>query len=183
MDLLIQLTVLPLENFSIGFIVVWLVPIGFIGFKVTQSCLTLFDPMDYTIDGILQARILEWVVFPFSRGSSQPTDRTQVSHIAGRFFTSWATREAQEYWSGSPIPSPGDLPDPGMEPGALHADSLPTELSGRPRIQVLCQEEVISLKFSAQAEVLWPKRVGRWVELWSGIFHLEVPKGLAPWEF
>ena len=46
-----------------------------------------------------QARILEWVAFPFCRGSSQPTDRTQVSHIAGRFFTSWATRKAQEYWS------------------------------------------------------------------------------------
>ena len=48
--------------------------------------------------GILQARILEWIVFPFSRGSSQPRDWTQVSHIAGGFFTSWATREAQEYW-------------------------------------------------------------------------------------
>ena len=44
--------------------------------------------------GILQARILEWVAFPFSRGSSQPRDPTQVSHIAGRFFTSWSTREA-----------------------------------------------------------------------------------------
>ena len=53
--------------------------------------------MDYTVHGILQARILEWVAFPFSRGSSQPRDRTQVSSIAGRFFTSWATREAQEY--------------------------------------------------------------------------------------
>ena len=50
--------------------------------------------------GILQARILEWVAFTFSRGSSQSRDWTQVSHIAGRFFTSWATREAQEYWSG-----------------------------------------------------------------------------------
>ena len=38
----------------------------------------------------LQARILEWVAFPLSRGSSQPGDRTQVSHIAGEFFTSWA---------------------------------------------------------------------------------------------
>ena len=37
---------------------------------------------------------------PFSRGSSQPRDRIQVSHIVGKFFTSWATREAQEYWSG-----------------------------------------------------------------------------------
>ena len=47
-------------------------------------------PINYIIHGILQARILEWVAFPFSRGSSQPRDQTQVSHIAGRFFTSWA---------------------------------------------------------------------------------------------
>ena len=63
--------------------------------KVAQSCPTLCDPMDYTVHEILQARTLEWVVFPFSRGSSQPRDWTQVSHIAGRFFTSWAIREAQ----------------------------------------------------------------------------------------
>ena len=56
--------------------------------KVTQSCPTLCDPMDYTVHGILQARILEWVAFPFSRGSSQTRGRTQVSHFAGRFFTS-----------------------------------------------------------------------------------------------
>ena len=62
--------------------------------KVTQLCLTLCNPMDYTVHGILQARILEWVAFPFSRGSSQPRDQSQVSRIAGRFFTSWATREA-----------------------------------------------------------------------------------------
>ena len=65
--------------------------------KVTQSCPILCDPMDY---GILQDRILEWVAVPFSRGSSQPRDQTQISCIAGRFFTSWATREAQGYWSG-----------------------------------------------------------------------------------
>ena len=62
--------------------------------KVTQSCPTLCDPMDYTIHGILQARILEKVAGPFSRGSSQPRDRTQVSRIAGRFFTCWVTKEA-----------------------------------------------------------------------------------------
>ena len=56
--------------------------------KVTQLCLTLCDPMDYTVHGILQARILEWVAIPFSRGSSQPRDQTQVSLIAGQFFTS-----------------------------------------------------------------------------------------------
>ena len=54
------------------------------------SCVQLFAAPWYTVHGILQARILEWVAFPFSRGSSQPRDRTQVSHIAGRFFTSWA---------------------------------------------------------------------------------------------
>ena len=59
--------------------------------KATQSCPILCHPMDYTVYGILQARILEWVAFPFSRGSSQPRDQTQVSHIAGGFFTSWAT--------------------------------------------------------------------------------------------
>ena len=50
--------------------------------------------MDYMVHGILQARILEQVAIPFSRGSSQPRGQTQVSHIAGRFFTSWATRKA-----------------------------------------------------------------------------------------
>ena len=59
--------------------------------KGAQLCLILCDPTDYTVHGILQARIMEWVAFPFSRGSSQLRDQTQVSHIAGRFFTSWAT--------------------------------------------------------------------------------------------
>ena len=65
---------------------------GRVKVKVAQSCPTLCNPMDYTVHGILQARILEWVTFPFSRGSSQPRDWTQVSHTAGGFFTSWATR-------------------------------------------------------------------------------------------
>ena len=56
--------------------------------KVAQSYPTLCNPMDYTVHGILQARILEWVAIPFSRGSSQPRNQTQVSRIAGRFFTS-----------------------------------------------------------------------------------------------
>ena len=56
--------------------------------KVAQSCPTVCDPMDYIVHGILQARILEWVAFPFSMGSSQLRDQSQVSCIAGRFFTS-----------------------------------------------------------------------------------------------
>ena len=56
--------------------------------KASQPCPTLCDPMDYTVHGILHARILECVAFPFSRGSSQPRDQTQVFRIAGGFFTS-----------------------------------------------------------------------------------------------
>ena len=58
------------------------------------DALTSEPPGERIVHGILQARIL-WVAFPFSRGSSQPRDQTQVSHIAGG-----TTREAQEYWSG-----------------------------------------------------------------------------------
>ena len=75
------------------------------------------------------ARILEWVAFPSSKGSSQPRDQTQVSLIAGGFFTSWATREAQEYWSGQPFPSPGGLPNPGIETGLLHCRRILYQLS------------------------------------------------------
>ena len=65
---------------------------------VDQSCLTICNPMNCSppgssVHGILQARILEWVAIPFSRGSSQTRDQTQVCCIAGRFFTIWATRE------------------------------------------------------------------------------------------
>ena len=56
--------------------------------KVAQLYLTLCDPMDYTVHGILQARILEWVAFPVSWRSSQPKDQIQVSRPAGGFFTS-----------------------------------------------------------------------------------------------
>ena len=56
--------------------------------------------MDHTVYEILQARVVDWVAIPFPRESSQPRDQTQVSRIVGRLFTSWATREAQEYWSG-----------------------------------------------------------------------------------
>ena len=62
---------------------------GTLKMKVAQSCPTLSNPMDSTVHGILQARILEWVAFPFSRVSSKPRGQTQVSHVAGGFFTSW----------------------------------------------------------------------------------------------
>ena len=65
--------------------------------EVAQSCPSVCNPMDYTVHGILQARILEWVVFPFSRGSSWPRNQTAVSCIAGGFFTNWAIKEDLSY--------------------------------------------------------------------------------------
>ena len=63
---------------------------------VAQSCLTLCNPMGcswpgFSVHGISQARILKWVAIPFFRGSSWPRGQTQVSDIADRFFTVWAT--------------------------------------------------------------------------------------------
>ena len=69
--------------------------------KVTQSCPTLCDPMDYTVFRTLQARILDWATSPFSRGSSQPRDWTQVSYVAGGFFTSWAAGKPKNTGVGS----------------------------------------------------------------------------------
>ena len=68
--------------------------------EVAQSCPTLCHSMDCSLSGssvrgIFQARVLEWIAISFSRGSFQPRNRTQVSRIAGRRFTSWATREAK----------------------------------------------------------------------------------------
>ena len=140
---------------------------------VAHSCPTLCDmdcsPPGSFVHGILQASIVEWVAIPFSRGSSQPRDQTQVSCIAGLpseppgkynfrkkksvkllscvrlFVTPWtAARQVplsmgfsrQEYWSRLPFPSPGDLPDPGIEPRspALWADALTSEPSGKPSL-------------------------------------------------
>ena len=88
---------------------VWLSPFA-VHLKLSQLCSSAIcvshsvmsnslQPMDYSQPGssvhrIIQERILKWIVIPFSRGSSQPRDLTQVSHIASRFFTIWATRQA-----------------------------------------------------------------------------------------
>ena len=64
--------------------------------KVTQSCRLFATP--WTVHGILQARTLEWAAFPFSRGSSQPKDRTQVSHIAGRCFYHLSHQGSPHMW-------------------------------------------------------------------------------------
>ena len=107
-------------------------------FSVAKLCLTLCNPMNCSlpgssVHGISQAKILEWVAISFSGESSWPRDWTSRVRLSATPSTIQSTEISRpEYWSGQPIPSPGDLPDPGIELGypALQTDSLPTELSG-----------------------------------------------------
>ena len=95
-------------------------------------------PMDYSPPGssvhrIFQARILEWVAVFFSRGSSQPRDQTHISRITGGFFTVWATREVQEYWSGLPCPPSRESSQPRDPAQVSHiAGRLLTVPPGKP---------------------------------------------------
>ena len=128
--------------------------------EVAQSCPTLCNPMDCSLPGsslhgIFQARILEWGAISFSRGSSQHRNRTRVSrtvllllllshfsHVRLCATPQTPAHQAppslgfskQEHWSGVPFPSPGDLPNPGIEPRSptLQADALPSEPPGKP---------------------------------------------------
>ena len=97
--------------------------------KVAQLCLTLCDPMGYTAHGILQARILEWVAFPFSWRSSQPWDQTQVSHIAVRSFTSWATGKPKSTGVGRLSLLQRIFPTQESNQGLLHCRRILYQLS------------------------------------------------------
>ena len=114
--------------------------------KVVQLCPALCSPVAYIVHGILQARILEWVAFPFSRGSSQPRDWTQVSHIAGRFFTTASPGKPKATFSSvrfsrsvvsdslQPHESQHARPScPSPAPG-FHSDSCPSSQWGHPAI-------------------------------------------------
>ena len=96
--------------------------------KFAQSCPTLCDPKDYTVHGILQARILEWAAFPFSRGSSQFRDGTQVTLWADS-LPAEPLGKPKNTGVGSLSLLQGNLPDPRIELGSpALQDSLPAEL-------------------------------------------------------
>ena len=118
--------------------------------KVTRSYLTLCNPMDYIVHGILQARILEWVPFPFSKGSFQPRDRTQVSCIASRFFTSWATSESVKTYG--PLGFPGGSVVKDLPANAGDMGSVPH--LGRSHMPVLLAPQLLSLCSKAQERQL-----------------------------
>ena len=104
--------------------------------KVAQSYPTLCNSMDYTVHGILQARIVEWVAVRFSRGSSQPGDWTQVSWIAGKFFTIWATREPKNIRLGNLSLLQEIFPTQESNWGLLHCRQIRYQLryQGSPRL-------------------------------------------------
>ena len=102
--------------------------------EVARSCLTLCDPTDYTVHGILQARILKWVAFPFSRDLPNPGIEPRSSTLQVDSLPAEPQGKPKNTGVGS---LSADLPDPGIEPGssALQADSLQTELSGKPLLE------------------------------------------------
>ena len=106
---------------------------------VAQLCPTLCDPMDYRVHWILQAWILEWVAFPFFKWSSQPRDRTQVSHFAGGFFTSWSTGKPKNTGVGSlSLLSGSSQPRNQIGVSCIAGRFFTTELSGKPTNPFIC---------------------------------------------
>ena len=106
---------------------------------VTQLCQTLCNPMDCSLPGFFlhgdSPGKNTGYGLPCPLPGDLPNPGIKPRSLAlQRFFTVWATREAQEYWSESPIPSPANVPNPRIKlrSSALQADSLPTELSGKP---------------------------------------------------
>ena len=102
--------------------------------KVAQSCPTLCNPMDYTVHGIVQARILEWVAFPFSRDLPNPEIEPRSPALQVDSSPPEPQRKPKNTGVGSLISSPADLPNPGIEPGspAFQVGFLPAELPGKP---------------------------------------------------
>ena len=112
--------------------------------------------MDYTVHGILQARILEWVAFPLSRGSFQPRDWTQVSCTAGRFFTSWAKGEKPKNTGvGSLSLLQWIFPTQESNPGLLNCKWILYQLSyqGNPTRCFLTADNLLDLSFCHHASL------------------------------
>ena len=97
--------------------------------KVTQSCLTLCDPMDYTVHGTLQARILEWVAFRFSRGSSQSRGQTQASRTVDRFLPAEPQGKPKNTGVGSLSFLQGIFPTQESNQGLLNSRRILYQLS------------------------------------------------------
>ena len=142
--------------------------------KVVQSCPNLCNPIDYTVHGILQARILEWAPFAFSRGSFQPRDRTQVSRIAGRFFNQLSHKGSPRILEWVAYPFWVDLPDSGIL-GLLHCRWILNRMSyqGSP---AYCIDKITyskSLEFTLESPFVFNSFVLNPVDSMTSSFPLE----------
>ena len=154
--------------------------------EVAQSCPTLCDPMDCSppgssVHGILQARILKWVAISFSRGSSWPRDRTQVSHISGRCFNLWATWEALSMYAAATAKSPQSCrtlcnPIDGSPPGS----PIPGILQAR-------TPEWVAISFSNawkwKVKVKLLSRVWLLATPWTVAHQVPLPMGFSRQEY
>jgi len=97
------------------------------------------SPPGPSVHGIFQARVLEWGAITFSSEVTQSCPTLATPWTVPRHAPQSMEFSRQEYWSGLPFPSPGDLPDPGIEPGSpvLQADALPSEPPGKLCLRVL----------------------------------------------
>ena len=103
--------------------------------KVAQLCLTLCDPMDYTVHGILQAKILKWVALPSPGDFPCPGIEPRSPTLQADSLPAEPPGKPKNTGMGSLSLSPVDLSNPGIELGspALQVDSLPAELLGKPQ--------------------------------------------------
>ena len=121
--------------------------------KVAQSCPILYDPMDYTFHGILHGRILEWLAFPFSRGSFQPRDWTQVSSRWILYQLSHKGSPRILEWVTDPFSSISSQPRVELGSPAFQVDSLPTELSGKKTCIIPRPFNKFSINLSSQIPI------------------------------
>ena len=125
--------------------------------KVAQSCPTVCDPVDCTVRGILQARILEWIALPFSRGSSQPRDQTHVSRTVGGFFFFFSFFLFFRVDS-LPAESQGKPKNTGVGSLSLIWQILPTQESNQCLLH--CRWSLYQLSYEVKRKL--PKQFGNW---------------------
>jgi len=153
--------------------------------------------MDNIVHGILQAGILEWAAFPFSRGSSQPGDRTQVSCIAGGFFTSWATREAlgriKRLWNRKKqllgVQSAAATAAKSLQSCLTLCNPIDGSPSGSPVPGILQARtlEWVAISFSSawkwKVKVKSLSHVGLFVTLWTAAYQVPSSMGFSRQEY
>ena len=138
--------------------------VGWKKVKVARSCLPLCDPTDYTVRGVLQARILEWVAFPFSRGSSQPRDQTQISLYQLSYQGSPGILE----WVAYPFSSRSSLPRNWNRVSCIAGGFfIPAEPQGKPQNPGVGSLSLLQAPFQPRDQTQVSHIAGRFFTSWA----------------